>query len=225
MFIGHFAVALGAKRIAPAVSLGTLFLACQLADLVWPSLVLLGIESVAIDPGNTMLTPLDFRYYPFSHSLLMLGLWAAVFAALYSVLVRVDRKVIAVIIGLVLSHWLLDVLTHRPDMPLVPGNGVRLGLGLWNAPAAAIVAELSLFALGTWLYMRSTTAIDRKGRIGFWALIAFLLLVNVANVLAGISGSPPPSANAVAWSAQAIWLLVAWGYWVDSHRVANRPLK
>ena len=76
MFIGHFAVALGAKKVAPAVSLGTMFLAAQLADLLWPTFVLLGIERVEIAPGATAVTPLDFVSYPYSHSLLALALWS-----------------------------------------------------------------------------------------------------------------------------------------------------
>lgn len=219
MFVGHFAVALGARRVVPAVSLGTLFLACQLADLVWPTLVLLGVETVRVDPGITAMTPLDFAYYPWSHSLVMLAVWGAVMAAIYSLLVRFDRRIVAVIVGLVLSHWLLDFLTHRPDMPVGIGNSLRIGLGLWNAPAAAMIVELLLFGFGTWLYVRSTVATDRKGQVGFWALIAFLLVAYLANVL----GPPPPSAAAVAWSAEAMWLLVAWAYWVDAHRQAKTP--
>jgi len=218
MFIGHFAVALGTKKIAPAVSLGTLFLACQLADLVWPNLVLLGIERVVIDPGNTAITPLDFQHYPYSHSLLTSLLWAAVFGAAYVLLRHARLRTALILAVVVFSHWLLDVLTHRPDMPLVPGMSTRIGLGLWNHPLPAVIVEVALFALGTGMYLRATRATDRQGSIGFWALIAFLLIVYAANVLAP---SPPPSAMAVAWSAQAMWLLVIWGYWVDRHRVAR----
>jgi hypothetical protein len=83
MLLGHYALALGAKRIAPMMSLGTLFLACQFADLLWPTLVILGYEVVAIDPGNTLVTPLNFVSYPYSHSLVGLSGWAALFALAY----------------------------------------------------------------------------------------------------------------------------------------------
>jgi len=217
MFIGHFAMGFGAKKFAPRVSLGVLFLACQLADLVWPNLVLLGIETFSIEPGVTALTPLDFQHYPYSHSLLATLAWAGLFAVLYTALRHAGERAAVVIGLLVLSHWLLDVLSHRPDMPLTLSGANRIGLGLWNHPVLAIGVELLLFAAGVWLYAASTTALNRKGSIGLWALVVFLLLVYAANLL----GPPPPSVTAVAWSAQAIWLLVAWGFWVDRNRAAK----
>jgi membrane-bound metal-dependent hydrolase YbcI (DUF457 family) len=219
MFIGHFAMGFGAKRFAPQVSLGVLFLACQLADLVWPSLVLLGIEKFSIEPGVTALTPLNFQHYPYSHSLLALLLWAALFAVLYTVLRRAGKRAAIVIGLLVLSHWLLDVVSHRPDMPVTLSDAHRIGLGLWNHPVSAIGVELLLFAAGVWSYAACTRALNRQGGIGFWALVVFLLLVYAANLL----GPPPPSVKAVAWSAEAIWLLVAWGFWVDHNRAARPP--
>jgi len=214
MFIGHYAVALGAKPVAPRVSLGILFLACQLADLLWPNFVLAGIETVKIEPGNTVMTPLDFVHYPYSHSLLALAIWAALFAAIYGALVHSGRRALVVIAVLVLSHWVLDVLTHRPDMPITFAATPRIGFALWNHPAVAVPLELLLFFTGAWLYWRHTTPTDRMGRIGLWALLAFLLVTYAAAVL----GPPPPSAAAIAWSAQAQWLIVGWGFWLDRHR-------
>ncbi len=217
MFIGHFAMGFGAKKYAPQVSLGVLFLACQLADLIWPSLVLLGVEKLEISPGATVMTPLDFLYYPWSHSLLALLLWSVLFAGLYTALRHTGMRAAIVIVLLVLSHWVLDVLTHRPDMPLTLSDTNRIGFGLWNHPVLAVSVELLLFAGGVWLYTGSTRALNRKGSIGFWALVVFLLVVYAANIF----GPPPPSSTAVAWSAQALWLLVAWGFWVDHNRVAK----
>ncbi|MCW8847087.1 MAG: hypothetical protein OQK99_14760 [Gammaproteobacteria bacterium] len=216
MFIGHFAVGLGAKRYAPQVSLGMLFLACQLADLIWPTLVLLGIETVTIEPGITALTPLNFTHYPYSHSLLALSLWAGSLALLYLFLRRAGTRAAMVIALLVVSHWVLDVLSHRPDMPLVLGASPHIGLGLWNHPWLFVPLELALFATGAWMYTRQTRALDRIGSIGFWALAIFLLLIYAANLL----GPPPPSTTVVAWSTQAMWLIVAWGFWVDRHRTS-----
>lgn len=217
MFIGHFAMGFGAKRFAPQVSLGVLFVACQLADLIWPNLVLLGIEKFSIEPGATALTPLDFQHYPYSHSLLALLVWAALFAVLYTTLRRAGKRAAVVIGLLVLSHWLLDVLSHRPDMPVTLSDANRIGLGLWNHPVLAIGVELLLFAVGVWLYAASTRALNRKGSIGLWALVVFLLFAYAANFL----GPPPPSVRAVAWSAEAMWLLVAWGFWIDHNRTAR----
>jgi len=217
MFIGHYAVALGAKKYAPQVSLGVLFLACQLADLIWPNLVLLGLESVEIEPGVTVITPLNFIHYPYSHSLVALILWGVIFAVVYMLLQRAGTKVAIVIAVLVVSHWVLDVLTHRADMPITLNESTLIGVGLWNFPILAVTSEILLFAVGVWIYTRSTTALNRKGTIGFWALVIFLLAVYLATLL----GPPPPSEAAVAWSAQALWLIVAWGFWIDRHRASK----
>ncbi len=216
MFIGHFGLGFGAKRVAPTVSLGTLFLAAQLADLLWPTLVLLGVERVEVQPGATRVTPLRFMSYPYSHSLLALCLWAALAGGLYWLLRR-GRIGALTVAGLVVSHWVLDFVSHGPDMPLTFGGGVKVGLGLWGSLPATVVVEGSLFAAGVALYARATAPRDRVGTWGLWGLVGFLALVYAANLL----GPPPPSAAAVAWSAEAMWLLVAWGYWVDRHRASR----
>lgn len=222
MFIGHFAVGFGAKKLAPSVSLGTLFLASELADLLWPSFVLLGLERVGIRPGLTAVTPLDFVSYPFSHSLLALALWAAVLAAVHRLVRRPAAAVTFVLAGIVLSHWLLDVASHRPDMPITLSDPLRLGLGLWRSRPATIAVEGGLFAAGVLVYAQVTRPLDRTGRITLWALVGFLVLL----YLASLFGPPPPSVAAVAWSGEAIWLLVAWGAWVDRHRTAvDGPLR
>ena len=214
MFVGHFGVAFGAKKYAPRVSLGVLFLACQLADLIWPTLVLLGIETFKIEPGNTALTPLSFTHYPYSHSLLGLLIWSGLLVGLYS-LMRDGGKRAAIVIALVvISHWFLDVLTHRPDMPVTFSETTLLGMGLWNYPVAAVLVELLLFGLGVWMYSRQTRALDKIGFYGLWGIVLFLVVVYFANIL----GPPPPSVAAVAWSAEGLWLLVALGFWVDRHR-------
>ena len=215
MFIGHFAVAFAAKRAAPEVSLGTLFLAAQLADLVWPTLVLLGLERFEIRPGITAVTPLDFVHYPYSHSLVGMALCGLVLAALYFALRR-RAGAAAIVLAVVLSHWLLDFASHRPDMPLTIDGSSRFGLGLWHSIAATAIVEGALFALCLWIYVRTTRPLDRIGRWSLVGFVVFLVLIYVANLF----GPPPPSVAAVAWSAQAIWLLVAWGYWIDRHRSA-----
>ena len=215
MFIGHFAVAFAAKRAAPAVSLGTLFLACQFADLLWPNLVLAGVEHLAIAPGITAVTPLDFQSYPYSHSLLALVIWAASAAVVYRLIYGATPVgALLVVAGLVLSHWVLDVISHRPDMPITIGSATKLGLGLWNSRPATILVELAMLVVGIVIYVRTTKPIDRTGMLALTGLLMFLLVINVANMF----GPPPPSVGAVAWSAQAVWLLVAWGYWIDRHR-------
>ena len=214
VFIGHFAVAFAAKRAAPELSLGTLFLAAQLADLVWPTLVLLGVEWFEIRPGITAVTPLDFVHYPWSHSLTALGFWGVALAVGWAGVRQGTPKAALILLALVLSHWVLDWVTHRPDMPLTIGGDTRVGLGLWNSVPATLAVEGLLFAVCAAFYALTTRAKDRIGTWAFWGLVAFLLVA----YLASLFGPPPPSTTAVAWSAQAIWLLVAWGYWVDRHR-------
>jgi membrane-bound metal-dependent hydrolase YbcI (DUF457 family) len=213
MFIGHFGLGFGAKRIAP-VSLGVLFAACQWADLLWPTLVLVGVERVEVDPGNTAVTPLNFVAYPYSHSLEALGLWAVAAAVVYWFIRRSSLSASFVIGGLVLSHWVLDWITHRRDMPLTVSGSERVGLSLWNSVPGTVIVETVIFAAGVIVYLRATRSLDRVGSIGCWTLIGFLALVYAAN----LAGPPPPSASIVAWSAQAMWLLVAWAYWIDKHR-------
>jgi hypothetical protein len=216
MFIGHYAVALAAKSAAPKVSLGTLFLSVQLLDLMWPILLLLGLEHVRIQPGNTAFTPLDLYDYPISHSLLMVLLWSVLFAVIYNVARRYTRGAWILSAG-VFSHWVLDFITHRPDMPLSPWSQVKVGLGLWNSVPATIVVEGILFFVGVVLYLRSTTALDRTGRYACWSLIGFLILSWIINMFS----PPPPSETALAFGALAFWLIVPWGYWIDRHRSTN----
>ncbi len=154
MFIGHYALAFGAKRMAPTVSLGMLFLACQFADLLWPTLLLLGIERVEIDPGNTAFTPLNFVSYPYSHSLVMLLAWSAVMALAYRTIRGGTARAALVVAGLVFSHFVLDFITHRPDLPITISGATKVGLGLWNAPIATLIIESLMF-------------VDRRPRV--WA--------------------------------------------------------
>ncbi len=217
MFLGHYAVALGAKRAAPKVSLGTAVLAAQFADLLWPILLLFGIERVRITPGITAFNPLEFTHYPITHSLVGLTVLGIVLGLVYFAVTR--NRTGAWVVGiLVVSHWFLDAIVHRPDLPLVPGSGIRVGFGLWNSVGGTLVVELGAFAVGIYLYWRGTTATDRVGRFGFWGLSGVLLVVFL-----GVSfGPPPPNVMALAISALAGWLVVAWAYWVDAHRRPGR---
>jgi hypothetical protein len=181
---------------------------------------LLGIERVNIRTDGAQYPPLDFVYYPYSHSLLAVVIWAVLFAAAYYIIRR--SRVGAVVLGLaVISHWLLDLIVHHPDLPLYPpvlpniGDSQRLGFAMWSSPILEMALELSIFALGVWLYLRTTKPVDATGRWALWSLLAFLVTIHLGNFF----GSPPPNVTALAWVGQAQWLLVAWGYWVDRHRI------
>jgi hypothetical protein len=217
MFIGHFAVAFAAKRAAPTVSLGTWFVACELVDLVWPVFLLLGIEVVAITPGITAFTPLDFVSYPWTHSLLMCAAWAFGMAALYWAL-RHDLVPAALVGAVVLSHWFLDAIVHRPDLPLAPGSDVKIGMGLWHSVPGTLVLEGAMFVAGVWLYATGSRPLDRIGRYGFAALVALLIVAYVSAAF----GPIPPSVAAIAWAGIIGGLITAaLGYWIDRHRIAK----
>ncbi len=215
MFIGHFGVGFGGKAAAPRVSLGTLILAAQLVDLVWPTFLLLGIESVRLAPGITVVTPLDFHSYPWTHSLLMAVVWGAALGAAHFAFRR-DMRSAAVLGTLVVSHWVLDFITHRPDLPLVPGGETKVGLGAWNSLPLTLTIEGLIFVGGVALYVHTTRAKDRTGHLALWSLVMFLVLMHGANLF----GPPPPNVEAIAWAGHAQWLLVVWGYWIDRHRAA-----
>jgi hypothetical protein len=202
MFIGHAALALAARPLAPRAHLGVALAATYWLDLVWPILVLTGIERVEVAPGATAFTPLDFVHYPWTHSLLAALAWALLFGFACA---KLGGRAALVMGLLVFSHWGLDALSHRPDLPLWPGSGTLIGLGLWNSVAGTLAVESALFAAGIASYARSGA---RTG-LAFWALIAFFVIA----YLGAAFGPPPPGAAAVAASALALWLLPLWGWW------------
>jgi hypothetical protein len=218
MFLGHFGVGFGAKSVAPTVSLGTLFLAAQFLDLLWPTLLLLGVEKVRIVPGATLVTPLVFEHYPISHSLLVVFGWAGLVGGIHFLLQR--KTIAALVLGaLVISHWALDAIVHQPDLPLFPGSATVVGLDAWSSLPVTLAIEGALFAFGVWLYVRATTPRDAVGRWGLVALVVFLPGIYAGNLF----GPPPPSAEAIAWVGQLQWLLVLWAYWIDTHRHVSAP--
>jgi hypothetical protein len=217
MFVGHTAVALAAKKVAPDVSLGLLVGAAGWLDLMWPIFLLLGVERVRIDPGNTAFTPLDFTYYPWTHSLVMALVWSAAFALACTPIVRrtTERVVLA---ALVFSHWVLDLIVHRPDLPLWPDDAPKVGLGLWSSIAETVLAESLLLIVGLSIYLGITRPRNGIGRYALWALI----VVQVVIWLSGAVSAPPRDARTLAWAALAGWLFPLWAWWVDRHRAVER---
>lgn len=214
MFIGHFAVGFGAKRAAPRTSVTVLLASALFLDILWPVFLWLGIERVRIAPGNTAFTPLDFEHYPWSHSLVMAIVWSLVLAALYRA--RTRYAVGAVWVGIcVFSHWVLDWVTHRADLPLLPVGGPRVGLGLWNSVAGTAIIEIAMFAVGLTLYLRTTRAKGWAGHVPLWSLVLVLMYAYIGNV----EGSPPPSVAALRMvSTIMIVVLLAWFLWIDRTR-------
>lgn len=222
MFPGHFGVAFAAKRATPRTSLGTLVFAATFLDLLWPILLLLGVERVRIVPGHMAASPLVFEHYPYSHSLATAVLWGVLIGGAYYAVSR-NRSAAWIVGALVPSHWILDLPMHEPDLALWPGSSVKVGLGLWRSLPWSIVVDVGVFALGLALYLRGTRARDRVGTWALWAFVAVVLLIFVG----GFAGPPPPNQRALALSALLLWLFPPWGAWIDRHRdvtpVARAP--
>jgi hypothetical protein len=213
MFIGHFALGFAAKRVAPTLSLATLFLAAQLADVLWPFLLAAGVEQVQISSDPNPFLRLVFIQYPYSHSLLFLIIWGTAFGWVWQRRSQAANA-LRVLLFLVVSHWVLDFVTHLPDLPIYPGSRT-FGLGLWTSPALTLAIELPLYAAGLVIYARTTRARDRIGSWGFWALAAFLLVAYAASFTA----PPPPSVPALYASAiGGSLILLGWAWWADKHR-------
>jgi hypothetical protein len=215
MFIGHLAVAFAAKNRAPRTSLGALLLAVGFVDLIWPFFLMLGWEQVRIHPGDTAVTPLEFVSYPWSHSFVMGLVWALVVGGIYYW--RRSYKAGALWMGIgVLSHWFLDFASHRADMPLWPGGPV-FGLGLWNSRPGTALVELTMFALGLWIYLQSTRPARKNATRQLTIFVIFLLVMYSLNFF----GPPPPSEQALMFFAPLAWLIPLWGWKVDKARSAR----
>jgi len=213
MFIGHFGAGFTGKKFSKSASLGTYFMAAQWVDLIWPILLLLGIEKVEIDPGVSAVTPLDFTYYPFTHSLVGIIIWGVLFGAVYF-FIKKDLKTSIILGSLVVSHWFLDLLVHIPDLPIFPGEGIKVGLNLWNSLTATLIVEGLIFATGVFLYYKTTTAKNKIGTYSLIALVVFLVIIYLSNLF----GPPPDSVEAIGIVGNAQWLIVLWGYWIDRNR-------
>lgn len=207
MFIGHFAVGFASKKMNKSLSLPLAFIAVQFLDFIWPIFVLLGIETVRIEEGITALVPFDFTHYPYSHSLLMTVVWSLLFGFVYFISTKNRQN--SIILGLlVFSHWVLDLIVHRPDLPLSPFSDHKVGLGMWNYPLLEIVFEFGIFLLGVYLYYTSKKP---KKQFSFWSLVVVLLIFQIMNFV----GPPAPDVNAIAWGTNMMWLFVVWAWWIE----------
>jgi hypothetical protein len=202
MFVGHYGVSFAAKRVAPTIPLWTLFIAVQLLDVFWAPFIVLGIEKVRIVPGITASNPLDLYYMPYTHSLLAVLLWSAGAFLAYRLFAARDLggKAALVVALAVLSHWFLDLLVHRPDLPLYD-NTAKVGLGLWNVPAVAFMLEATLLFGGMWLYLGA--GVVPRLRMVVFGLVMLAIQAYV------FFGPPPVSGNAAAWTALAAYAVFA----------------
>ena len=217
MFVGHLAVALAAKRAAPAVNLGWLIAGVTALDLIWPVFLLAGIEHARIVPGATAFTPLIFESYPWSHSLVMAGVWGLAFAALARL--RGVKAPTWLLVALVVSHWLLDVASHAPDMPLWPGLSPRLGTGLWHSVRLTLLIEGTLWLLAIVAYLHNAGPRSRIARMAFWSLVAVTTIMWATSPWS----PPPPTVRALGWFALIGWITIPWAALAD-HDYQTLPL-
>jgi hypothetical protein len=227
MFVGHYGVSFAGKKPAPRLSLGALFLAVQLLDILFAVFVLLGVEKLRIVPGFTKFNPYDLYWMPYSHSLLAALIWSALTTLVGLVALRRlrwsrDRRIAAGVLGAaVFSHWLLDLPMHTPDMPLgLDAASPKIGFGLWNHPALSIAAELLVLAAGTAIYLRATRARTRGAAIRTAVFVGFLAALVLATPLF------PVPANERLFAVQALVLygvLAALAQWIDRGRDPRWP--
>jgi hypothetical protein len=218
MFVGHLALGLAAKRVAPTMSLGWLIAGVTTLDLLWPLFLLAGLEHVTIAPGATAFTPFIFDHYPWTHSLLMSVVWGIGLAGLARTFGRPGHARLLML--LVVSHWVLDFASHAPDMPLWPGESPKFGLGLWRSIPATFLLEGGMWIAGIAVYLRSPIRSTgaRAPRAAFWALIVVCTLLWAM----GPFGPPPPTVRALALFALAGWIIVPWASFADRSPAGRR---
>jgi hypothetical protein len=216
MFLGHYGVAFALKRAEPKLSLGTLFVAVQLLDLLWGCFLLLGWEQVRIDPGYSRITPLQFIHYPLSHSLVAAVSWGVVAAMVYYSWPTRDTsrhwQASAIVALAVASHWFLDAVVHLPDLPLAGEGSPKVGFGLWNSLLGTLLVELACFFGGVAAYVagRSHRHPVRAGR--FAGLVLLLLVLYFASLF----GPPPPGTGTIAVAdIVGLLALAAFAAWAD----------
>lgn len=210
MFVGHYGVGFGGAAADRSIRLWVLFLAVQFLDVVWGILVLLGVEGVRIVPGITATNPLDLHYMPYSHSLVAAVLWSVAVGFAYHFWRGRGTGFGsgAIVGGAVFSHWLLDLVVHRPDLPLV-GDRFKVGFALWDLPAVAFLLEIALLFAGLWLYLRATRREARTGAMGF--VIFGTVMVGIQAIV--FFGAPPPTPEAAAGTGLAGYVLLAVAAW------------
>ena len=211
MFVGHLAAALVGKRIRPDVSLGWYVAAATTLDLLWPIFLLLGVERVSIVPGATAFNPLVFDSYPWSHSLVMAIVWGLVLAAIGRWR-GLPKPALTILALLVVSHWVLDFITHAPDLPLWPGSSPKLGLGLWNSIPASLVIEGVMWIFAIALYLKGRRATSWAGPVALWSLVLITTFM-----WAGGPWTTAPSPSALPWFALIGWIMIPWSAVADRH--------
>ena len=222
MFIGHYGVSLAAKRVDSRLSLGWLFVAVQLPDILWAVLFLVGVEKARITPAQTAVRAVDLYYIPYSHSLLATLLWAGAIYALFKLLpsgaAGLPKATVAIVMALaVFSHFVLDVIVES-NLPLYD-DAAKVGLGLGSNPLAAYIVEGVILVGGLILYLRATTPKNLTGKYGMIVFVVVMLAFNLA-----MFGPPPTNLQFVAASSLGSFaVMTGVAFWLDRHRRASLP--
>jgi membrane-bound metal-dependent hydrolase YbcI (DUF457 family) len=217
MLVGHFAIGLLGKRAAPAVSIGTLTLASMLADMLGFVFILMGLEHWRVVPGGRGIDSMELYDIGLSHSLLMDVVWGVLFSALYRWRRR-DNAGALMVFAAVVSHWVLDWISHKPDMPLAPGASQVYGLGLWTSLPWTVVVEGSLWLAALVIYSRTTRAKKRTGIYVFWGFVVLLTMAWIPNFT---PSAAPAAQSLTSVSIVALVfnsLMIAWAFWINRLR-------
>ena len=214
MFVGHYGVSFAFKSLEKPLPLWLLFIAVQFVDVLWAVFVPMGIEKVRIIPGITASNPLDLYYMPYSHSLVAALLWSSAAFIGFKITGRRATFAAFLLAAAVFSHWVLDLIVHRPDLQLYDDT-YKMGFGVWNYPALALALEAGLLFGGMFLYLRSTRAVSKLGEFGMPVFGIVLLAVQAVVFF----GSPPSSPFAAALTAFLSYLVFsAVVYWLERKR-------
>jgi len=215
MFVGHYGPSFAVTAIKPTAPLWLVFIAVQLVDVAWAILIFIGIENVRIVPGITASNPLNLYYMPYTHSLVAAVLWSVAAVVVCKPLRGVRSWSVAAWIGAaVFSHWVLDLVVHRPDLPLYD-DAMKVGLGIWNYPMIALALEALLLFGGMMMYLRRTKPINAIGRFGP-PIFGLVMLAIQAYIF---FGPPPASPGALALTALVSYVVFAVvAEWLDRQR-------
>jgi hypothetical protein len=215
MFVGHYGVSFAVKSVHKDIPLWMLFIAVQFIDVLWAIFILAGIEKVRITPRITATNPLDLYYMPYTHSLVAALFWSGVGFIGYKYVGRAASYGAFLFAAAIFSHWVLDLIVHRPDLPLYDDT-YKVGFGVWNYPAIALALEASLLFGGIVLYLRSSKSVSLAGKFGVPIFGALLLLLQAVVFF----GSPPTSPSAAALTALLSYVVLAGvAYWLEKKRL------
>ena len=202
MFVGHYAASLAAKAIEPRAPLWSYVIAAQAIDIGWAGLLMAGVEKARIDPSLPGST-LDLYHMPFTHSLPAVVLWSLA-GLLLARAARLPWGAAIAIALVVFSHWLGDLLVHRPDLQIWFG-GTKVGFGLWNYPVPEQAVEIGLLGLGAaaWAFVWG-----RQGRL-LWPVLVFMTILLAVQIIGMVMpGDGAGDAAGMGGAALAVYLVL-----------------